>query len=181
MDAGRARMPDQTGLVAASDGVRIAFEIFGSGDPTIVLLPSAPIIRPRQWKGQVPYLSRRNRVVSYDGRGNGQSDRPTEPDAFVDDRYVGDLATVMDGTHTEKAVLVGLCVDGVWRSIRYAAEQPDRVLGIVAFAVGVPRLTPSHPWYQTSGAVFEDEQPVYEGWSKLNRHYWERDYPDFAR
>ena len=55
----------------------IAYEVYGSGEPTILLLPSAPIVHSRQWKGQVPYLSRRHRVVTYDGRGNGASDRPT--------------------------------------------------------------------------------------------------------
>jgi pimeloyl-ACP methyl ester carboxylesterase len=44
-----------------------------------------------------------------------------------------DIASVMDATGTERAVLIGLCVDGVWRSIRLAAEHPERVLGIVAF------------------------------------------------
>jgi pimeloyl-ACP methyl ester carboxylesterase len=181
MSSGRARLPDETGRLEAPDGVGIAFEVFGSGDPTIVLLPSAPIIHSRQWKGQVPDLSRRHRVVTYDGRGNGASDRPTEPEAFSDDCYVADLATVIDGTGTDRAVLVGLCTDGVWRAIRYAAANPDRVLGIVAFAVGVPRLTPSHPHYGASGATFDDELPAYEGWSKLNRHYWQQHYPDFAR
>jgi pimeloyl-ACP methyl ester carboxylesterase len=178
---GRARLPDTTGRLLAPDGVCIAYETFGSGAPTIVLLPSAPIVHSRQWKGQVPYLARHYRVVTYDGRGNGQSDRPTEPEAFEDDRFVADLATVMDGTRTDKAVLVGLCTDGVWRAIRYAADQPERVLGIVAFAVGVPRLTPPQPWYVASAETFEDELPAYDGWNKLNRHYWQRDYPEFAR
>ena len=181
MTDGRARLPDETGRLAASDGVRIAYETFGSGEPTILLMPSAPIVHSRQWKGQVPDLSRRHRVVTYDGRGNGGSDRPTVPEAFRDDCFVGDLATVMDGTGTERAVLVGLCTDAVWRAIRYAVQQPDRVLGIVAFAIGVPRLTPSHPHYVSAGAVFGDELPTYEGWSKYNRHYWRQNYPDFAR
>jgi len=181
MSDGRARLPDEAGRLIAPDGVGIAYEVFGSGEPTIVLLPSAPIIHSRQWKGQVPYLSRRHRVVTFDGRGNGASDRPTEPEAFSDDCYVSDVATVMDGTGTDRAVLVGLCTDGVWRAIRYAVQQPDRVLGIVAFAVGVPRLTPSHPHYVASGATFDDELPAYEGWNKYNGHYWRQSYPDFAR
>ena len=53
----RAREPDVAGTAVADDGVRIAYEIFGSGDPTLVMLPSAPIVHSRQWKGQVPYLS----------------------------------------------------------------------------------------------------------------------------
>jgi pimeloyl-ACP methyl ester carboxylesterase len=88
---------------------------------------------------------------------------------------------VLDATDTRKAVLVGLCTDGVWRSIRYAATNPGRVLGIVAFAVGVPRLSPPQPWYVAAAATFDDDKPAYEGWAKLNRHHWRRDYPDFAK
>jgi pimeloyl-ACP methyl ester carboxylesterase len=178
-DGTRARLPNRSGLATASDGIRIAWEEFGAGDPTILLLPSAPIVHSRQWKGQVPYLSRSWRVVTYDGRGNGRSDRPTDPARYTDDQYLEDVTTVMDATDTPAAVLVGLCMDGVWRAIRLAAEQPERVLGIVAFAVGVPRLAPRHPWLGEYS--FDDELPTDEGWAKLNRHYWLRDYPGFAR
>jgi pimeloyl-ACP methyl ester carboxylesterase len=177
-DGSRARLPVRTGIAEGVDGVRIAWEEFGTGDPTIVLLPSAPIIHSRQWKAQVPYLSRSWRVVSYDGRGNGRSDRPTDPEFYTDDRYVADVELVMDATDTAAAVLVGLCMDGVWRAIRLAAEYPERVIGIVAFAVGVPRLAPAHPWIIQYS--FDDELPTDEGWAKKNRHYWRRDYPGFA-
>ncbi len=99
-----------------------------------MLLPSAPIVHSRQWKAQIPYLSRSYRVVTFDGRGNGRSDRPTDPAAYADERFVEDIEAVMDATATARAVLVGLCVDGVWRAIRLAAERPERVAGIVAFA-----------------------------------------------
>jgi pimeloyl-ACP methyl ester carboxylesterase len=179
--AGRACHPDVTGFACGPDGVRIAFEVFGAGDPPIILLPSAPIIHSRQWKAQVPYLSRRHRVITYDGRGNGLSDRPIDPLAYHDDRMTRDIETVMDATGTPAAVLVGLCVDGVWRAIRIAAEQPERVLGIVAFAVGVPRLSPPQPHYLAAGATFDDELPAYEGWAKMNRHHWRADYRDWVQ
>ena len=51
--------------------------------------------------------------------------------------------------------------------------------GIVAFAVGVPRLSPPHP--NRSAVRFEEVLPSYDGWAKLNRHYWRTDYPGFAR
>jgi len=180
-DAGRAVRPERSDLAVAPDGVRLGFDVYATGDPTLVLMPSAPIIHSRQWKAQVPYLSRRYRVVTYDGRGNGRSDRPTDPAAYHDDRFVDDLVTVMDATGTERAVLVGLCVDGVWRAIRLAAEQPERVLGIVAFAVGVPRIAPPQPHYVESSKVFDEVLPTSEGWAKHNRHYWRRDYADFAQ
>ncbi len=90
-DSGRARLPDQTGFATSSDGVRLAFDVYGAGEPTIAFLPSTPIIHARQWKGQIPYLSRHFRVVAYDGRGNGRSDRPTTPEAYTDDRVVDDV------------------------------------------------------------------------------------------
>ena len=175
---GRARLPDQSGRVKRADGVRIAYEVFGAGAPTIVFLPSTPIVHSRQWKGQVPFLSRHYRVVTYDGRGNGRSDRPAIPAAYTERELVGDLEAVMDKTKTVRAVLVGLCGDGVWRAIQFAAANPTRVLGIVAFAVGVPLLTPPHPWRLAFS--FEDELNTEDGWAKLNRHYWRRDYPGFA-
>jgi len=178
-DAARAVEPTSTGIVEAPDGVRIAFDVYGSRAPTLVLLPSTPIVHSRQWKGQVPYLSRHYRVVTFDGRGNGRSDRPVEPEAYTDDRLVGDILAVMDATDTPQAILVGLCGDGVWRAVRLAASNPDRVLGIVAFAVGVPRLSPVHA--NRAPVRFNDVLPSYDGWAKMNRHYWRDDYPGFTR
>jgi pimeloyl-ACP methyl ester carboxylesterase len=177
-DHGRARLPDETGEVRGRDGVRIAYEVAGSGDPTIVLLPSAPIVHSRQWKGQVPYLSRSQRVVTFDGRGNGRSDRPTNADAYQLDCIVGDIEAVLDATATRTAVLVGLCGDGVWPAIAFAAAHPERVLGIVAFAAGVPLLSPPHPWKVAYS--FDDVLDTDVGWARTNRHYWRRDYRGFA-
>jgi pimeloyl-ACP methyl ester carboxylesterase len=179
-DGGHAVLPERSDIAVSPDGVRLGFDVYGSGHPTLVLMPSAPIIHSRQWKGQVPYLSRYYRVVTYDGRGNGRSDRPVVPEAYHDDRFVADLETVMDATHTRRAVLVGLCIDSVWRSIRFAASNPDRVQGIVAFGIGVPRIAPARPHYVASSATFDEQLPTTEGWAKMNRHHWLRDYADFA-
>ena len=122
-----------------ADGVRIAYEVYGSGEPTIVLLPSSPIVHSRQWKGQVPYLSRTHRVVVFDGRGNGRSDRPTDPDAYREPEALGDIEAVMDATGTDSR--------GPDRAVRRRRLAVDRVrgapspsgsIGIVAFAAGRP-------------------------------------------
>ena len=68
-EATRARYPDEEGY-AERDGVRLHFEIYGTGEPTLVFMPSTPIIHSRQWKAQIHYLSRHHRVIAYYGRGN---------------------------------------------------------------------------------------------------------------
>ena len=76
----RARYPDTTGFIER-DGVRVFYEVYGSGEPAILLLPTWSIIHSRFWKMQIPDLARRYRVIAFDGRGNGRSDRPTDPAA----------------------------------------------------------------------------------------------------
>ena len=63
----RARYPDHEGF-ADVDGASVFFEVFGEGEPTLVLVPANPIVHSRQWKAQVHYLSRHCRVVTFDDR-----------------------------------------------------------------------------------------------------------------
>ena len=74
----RAREPDAEGYVDR-DGVKLHYEVFGDGEPTLLLMPTWTIVHARFWKAQVPYLARHFRVVTYDGPGNGRSDRPLDP------------------------------------------------------------------------------------------------------
>jgi pimeloyl-ACP methyl ester carboxylesterase len=111
----------------------------------LVLVPSNPIVHSRQWKAQVPFLARHYRVVTFDGRGNGRSDRPVTPEAHTDEECVADLGAVLAATCPEPPVLIGLCSDGVWRSLWFAADHPERVAGVVCLSVGVPRISPPHP------------------------------------
>ena len=103
----RARYPDESGYVERA-GVRIFYEVYGSGEPTVLLLPTWSIVHSRVWKSQIPYLARHCRVITFDGRGNGRSDRPTEPEAYRSAEFTADALAVMDATGTERAVLVAL-------------------------------------------------------------------------
>src|SRR5437773_9343997 len=70
----RVLRPDLEGFVGR-DGTRVHYEVFGAGERTLMLLPPWSIVSSRHWKFQVPYLARHFRVVTFDGRGNGLSDR----------------------------------------------------------------------------------------------------------
>src|SRR6266566_512833 len=110
----RARYPDRDGYIER-DGVKVFYEVFGHGEPTILLLPTWSIIHSRHWKMQVPYLARHYRVVTFDGRGNGRSDRPTSAEGYADKEFVDDSVAVMDATETRRAVVVGFSSGGRWR------------------------------------------------------------------
>ena len=74
----RARYPDEEGFIER-DGVRVFWESYGEGEQTILFLPTWTLVHSRVWKAQIPYFARHFRVICFDPRGNGRSDRPQEP------------------------------------------------------------------------------------------------------
>ena len=168
----RARYPDEEGYVER-DGVRVFYEVYGSGEPTVLLLPTWSIIHSRHWKMQIPYLARHCRVITFDGRGNGRSDRPAS--GYEEREFAADALAVMDATDTARAVLVSLSL-GAQRALLLAAEQPERIDGAVFICPAVPLGEPVsgrmlHAW--------DEELDTDEGWAKYNRYYWLRDYRGF--
>jgi pimeloyl-ACP methyl ester carboxylesterase len=179
VDTTRARRPDASGF-NGRDGVRVFWERYGDGSPTVLLMPTWSIFHSRHWKLQIPYLSRLFRVVTFDGRGNGRSDRPAESDAYADTEYVADALAVLDAIGTDRAVVVGLSM-GAGYALRLAAEHPDRILGAVFIGASVPILDrPSlEPEIQVDPS-FGEPQTDDPDWGKYNADYWRRDFPGFA-
>jgi pimeloyl-ACP methyl ester carboxylesterase/predicted glycosyltransferase len=170
-----ARLRDEQGVVER-DGVRIHWETYGENGPTILLLPTWSIIHSRNWKAQIPYLARHFRTVTFDGRGNGFSDRPTDQAAYAAREFVADAVAVLDATDIDSACVAGMSMGGL-RALLLAAGHPERVDGVFLIGPTVPLLTPPPP--ERDGFGFEDELDHYEGWAKYNRHYWLRDYRGF--
>ena len=168
----RARYPDESGYVER-DGVRLYWERYGDGEPTVLLLPTWSIIHSRLWKMQIPYLARHCRVLTFDGRGNGRSDRP--PRGYGEAEFAADALAVMDATATERAVLVSLS-QGAQRALLLAAEHPERVDRAVFICPSVPL---GGVLDHRAGVDWENELDTDEGWAKYNRHYWLRDYRGF--
>src|SRR5215213_4669652 len=104
IDSTRAVEPQDSGY-ADVDAVRIAYEVFGQGEQTVILLPPWSIIHSRMWKMQVPYLARHFRVITFDGRGNGSSDRPSSVEQYGPRMLARDTVAVLDATGTDHAVL----------------------------------------------------------------------------
>ncbi len=172
----RACQPLSDGYVER-DGIKIFYEVFGAGEPTIMLLPTWSLMHSRQWKMQVPYLARHCRVITFDGRGNGRSDRPMDPDAYAESEFAADAIAVMDATQTERAIIVSFSM-GAQRALLLAANHPQRV--DAAVFVGPTYPGGGHPRPERTVYSWEDELDTDEGWAKYNKHYWLRDYQGFV-
>ncbi len=178
----RAREPDRAGYVER-DGVRVHYETFGTEGDAIVFAPVDVLVNARMWKAQVPYLARRHRVVVIDPRGNGRSDRPTDPAAYADVEQVADVIAVMDELGLDRAVLVGLCMSAFY-SLEAAAWHPDRIAGVVAVATwameGTPRPDRGGNYLQ---AIDHWDAPYTGGpdWLVYNRELWLQDWPRWPR
>ena len=177
----RARYPEQAGHAVSFDGRRIYFEVFGTGQTTIVFWPANTISHSRLWKGQVHYLARHFRVVVFDGRGQGLSDYPDPSETWPANTRVDDCLAVMDATGTDAAFHVGICTDGVFPSLCLAAAHPERALGIVALGTGLPLVTPRHPNRTEALAVFDQVIENPQGWFKFNAHHIRHHYADFLQ
>jgi len=171
----RARYPDEDGYVER-DGVRSFYEVYGSGEPTVLFVPPWALVHSRSWKMQIPYFARHCRVVAFDPRGNGKSDRPRDPDAYSEHEYAADALAVLDATSTEQAVLVTLSL-GAQRCLVLAADHPERVRGIVFISPSLA-IAPGHEYRDVY--PFDEQLDTDEGWAKFNAHYWLRDYPSFV-
>src|SRR5262249_18858575 len=170
-----ARRPDRHGYVER-DGVRIHWEIYGSEGPTILLMPTWAVNHSRPWKAQIGYLARHFRIVTFDGRGNGLSDRPAVAAAYHAREYVADSIAVLDAVRAEGVCGAGLSLGGI-RALLLAAAEPARVNGLFLIDATVPHLTPGPR--DRAATNFDAKLANYRGWQKYNRHYWLRDYREF--
>src|SRR6476659_933765 len=186
-DAGeqtRARYPDEEGYIER-DGVRVFYEVYGTGSPTILFCPTWTMVHSRVWKMQIPYRARHHRVVVFDPRGNGNSDRSGTVEAYAESQFAQDALDVLDATGTEQTIVVGLS-RGSQRTLLLAAEHPERVLGLVLISPWFPASRSlgglryrimSHPRVQPG---FKRKPITTRGWAKFNAVHFRRDFRDFV-
>jgi pimeloyl-ACP methyl ester carboxylesterase len=178
----KARQPDRTGAVER-DGVRISWQVYGDAAPAdvpaVLLLPPWCIVTGEVWKHQVAFLARRTRVVTFDARGNGLSDRPRHPDAYRGSELTRDAVDVLDATGTPRAVVVALS-SGNAQALDLAADHPDRVVAWVAIAPAILGLGAFPSDRAAALEQWDQDTGVDDGWARYNRHSWLRDYRGFA-
>ncbi len=113
---------------AKSGDVHIAYQVFGNGSVDLVLVPGFVSHIEHYWDEPsfARWLRRPTnfaRVVMFDKRGTGLSDRVSELPGI--DQRMDDVGAIMDAVGIERAVLLGISEGGSLATF-FAAAQPDR-------------------------------------------------------
>ena len=142
----------------AEDGTQLWYETTGSGPD--VLFAHELGSDARQWRGQVDAFSEGFRCITYNARGYPPSDVPGEDDAYLWDRFCGDIGAVLDAAGAERAAMVGWSM-GAWAALQFARLNPERVRGLVLVGIGSGSPKVDEALWRTqmrdmSGAWLED-------------------------
>lgn len=134
-------------FIAASDGIRIAYQRFGSGPPTIVVGEVFNHLAVRWefslYRRAFEYLGDHLDVVLYDQRGCGMSDR-AEDAMSVQDRLL-DINAILDAEDLGRVNVIGQG-DGAIVAAAFAAAQPERVDKLVISNGKVDASTDARAW-----------------------------------
>ena len=163
-----AALRQEIQFCTTADGTRIAYASVGDGPPLVKTGNwlshleydwDSPI-----WKHFLTAMAADRRLVRYDARGNGLSDREVTDFSF--NAFVGDLECVVEACGLERFALLGLS-QGCAVSIAYAVRHPERVTHLVlygGFARGWSRHGPPEIVRQMEAI----ETLMRQGWGRRN-------------
>lgn len=144
-----------------SGRINIAYQVFGSGPVDLVYIPGWVSNIDLMWSNPelvefLNVLGKMARVILFDKRGTGLSDRIVELSTL--EERMDDIRAVMDAVGSEKAILFGHSEGGSVSAL-FAASYPNRVLSLITFGIFAKRkYAPNYPWAPTD----EERQKVYD-------------------
>ena len=149
-------MIPETRYARSADGVHIAYQVLGDSPIDLVLAPGFVSHLEHSWDD--PALARFlrrlgsfSRLIVFDKRGTGLSDRdPTDRAPLLEDR-VNDIAAVMDAAGSARAAIMGISETAAM-SLLFAATHPERTTAVIAYGSwtnGNDRR-PAYPWAPSS-------------------------------
>jgi len=116
--------------ITSNDGKKIWYDVVGDGEP-LVLIGGSSLVH-RQWDFMLPILQDHFKVILYDQRGAGLSDRP--PIGITIDQWVDDLKLILDEIGVKKTHIFGTS-NGSFIVIRYATKYPERTGAIIHYGM----------------------------------------------
>jgi pimeloyl-ACP methyl ester carboxylesterase len=118
------------------DGVRIHYDVHGGASSRAPLLLSHGFSASgRMWDRNVAALSGERRLMTWDMRGHGRSDRPAQAHDYGVEQSVEDMLALLDLFEQPRAILGGMSLGG-YLSLAFTARHPERVAALVLVDTG---------------------------------------------
>jgi class 3 adenylate cyclase len=154
-------MPTVQTRYAKSGDVHIAYQVVGDGPVDLVLVPGWVSNVELWWEdpGWSAFMKRLmsfSRLILFDKRGTGLSDRVSVSEMPTLEERMDDVRAVMDAVGSETAFVIGLSEGGPM-SMLFAASHPERTRALVLYG-SFPRITSGegYPW----GFAPEQVEPI---------------------
>jgi len=161
----------ETKYAKTVDGVHIAYQVLGDGPVDLVFSPGEVSNIDSAWDlaPEMMQLCRRlgnfARVIMFDQRGNGVSDRDMGTAPF--EAGMDDVRAVMEAAGSARAVLLGM-QDGGMMCALFAASFPERTSGLIFLHATVRSLwAADYPWGWTEEQYAEYHAALDAGWGSL--------------
>lgn len=139
--------------ITAPDGVRLAVQESGNPNGLPIVFIHGLLGSHLNWEKQISdaQLQQRYRLITFDMRGHGLSDKPEQESAYRDGkRWAEDLRAVINQSHANKPLLVGWSLGGAVITNYLAAYGDGNISGAI-YVDGVvelnPTLIPAHEVY----------------------------------
>jgi pimeloyl-ACP methyl ester carboxylesterase/class 3 adenylate cyclase len=136
---------------ARSGDVRIAYQVVGKGPLDLVLVPGAFSHIELWWEdpaiaGFLRRLASFSRLILFDKRGTGLSDRVPDTAMPSIEQRMDDVRAVMDAAGSTRAGLLGFSEGGPMAAL-FAATYPERVQALVMYGTFARWFrSAEHPW-----------------------------------
>jgi pimeloyl-ACP methyl ester carboxylesterase len=151
-----------------ASNVQLAYQVVGDGPRDLVFHPGFPSHIELQWDHPAvarfyQRLATFSRLILFDRRGTGLSDRGLDMHGF-DDR-MDDILAVLDAVGSERCGHIGVAMGGRL-ALLFAAVNPERTTAVATIA-GHPatfRIEPDYPWGTTQEDLDHLIEGVLEGW-----------------
>ena len=122
--------PDASGNYATVNGLRMYYEVHGSGDP-VVLLHGAFMTITNNWTGWIGELSKTRKVIAVEMQGHGRTaDIPRD---ITSENLADDVAALLDHLKIPRADLIGYSMGGAV-AMQCAIRHPDKVRKVVVIS-----------------------------------------------
>jgi class 3 adenylate cyclase len=164
-------MEQSIGFCTTGDGVQIAYAVTGQGYPLVRVLGWGTHVeydfQTPLWRPMLQALAERFRLVRYDGRGTGLSDRGVKEHTL--EKWAADLETVIEATGLDRFAILGISQGGS-AAINYAVKHPERVSHLILYgSFAEPPIDMTDP---ESRALFDSILTMTRiGWGQNNPTY----------